>query len=1739
MAIKKPAIVGFEANSGTPASLLLHFNGTNGSAAFTDSSPNSFSVSAGGNAQISTVQSKWGGSSAYFDGAASSFLTVPASADFSYDTQDFTIECWIYGTDLSNWRVIYAQSESGSNYCVLGAENGLVQFLFNYQNPGAYVYGSTISANMWHHIAVCRKDGVATVYVDGVGGVPTPCNFNFNNTTFTPQVGSYGHNTSYNFAGYVDDLRVTKGLAVYAGNFIPPQGVLAPYAKPEPVATQASLLLHFDGDFADSSENNSTFTSHGQLATSTDQSKFGGSSGYFDGSSYLTAPFDDQFVFGTGDFTVEGWIYWNQASQGPLIAAGAGFNGPGPWHVWALNPRADQNLVYWSRINEQAEAGMFYIECPYSFSTNKWYHVAASRFKGTTRVFVNGTEIGSAPDDTDYSVVGGSNDNSIHIGYWFTGLGYQYHNGYIDEIRVAKGVAVYTKNFAPPIAPPDPIVRQGEVSSVPASLLLRFEGENNSTSFKDSSVNALALTANGNAKISTEQSKWGGSSGYFDGNSSVALGATGATLHGSAEDFTIECWVWPEQFSISSTTIFGTRPVAPFEDNCLIVALDASGQPFVHTNATVLLTGGSVAAQQWTHLALTRQGNTFSLFANGVLLNQATGSFVLASSETALLGWEPRGERGKFYGYIDDFRIVKGLALYAENFTPPTAPVAAVVRPPEGEPASLLLHFDGPSGSTNFKDSSPNALTVTQNGTAQISTTQSKWGGSSGYFDGNSYVTIAQSSAVNFANDDFTIEFWLYPETQTKTWPTIFGSPSWGVPDAFAIRYDLATMDNLPNAITIQSYSAPGFLYLTSGPICPPGSWYHVALVRNGLADSLFINGVVVAKYTHTTQPNWPNLSAAANTFVSSSWDGADSYFNGYIDDFRIVKGLAVYTDTFVPPTAPLSPYAKPAEPAPQASLLLHFDGNFNDSSSNALTVTAYGDATVSPTQKRFGGSSLYVPETGGGALIPFHEDFNFGSGDFTVECWYYPLSITQNAQLVQGLPTCSSTNEWFMQLNAENSSPSVRFGIGRHCVGLVASAEVSVSLNEWHHFAVSRKAGVVRAFKDGMMIASVNDAAPFNVGGSDLLIGEYLPTTNTYSDTPHGYIDDVRITKGFAAYTGNFIPSEEPLSPIVKPKPVESQSSLLLHFEGADGVATFKDSGVNALTVTANGDAVISASQGKFGGASGYFDGDGDYLLINSSPEVELGSENFTIELWYYALTTSSTPYPSLISKGEQGSTSADAWTVEFDGSGLLSVYIWAVGAVLGSNQPMPLNVWTHVALVRDGSTLSLFINGQLEDQLTNFTANIASNPNGPVVIGCGWYDRSARFFNGYIDDLRIVKGMAVYTGPFIPPNKPLTGIASPKPTEVQAALLLHFGGPNGSSTFKDSSPNGISLTANNVVISSENKFGGSSGYFNGGAVSTLTTADVPAFGFGTGDFTIEMFVKQQNATRNSVLSIGTYQDGILWRLTPGVPDSLYLAISAPGGNYWDWDAKSVPINVWSHIALTRQSGTLRAFVDGVKVFEQTGVTVDLGASRPLTIGCGAHELSSTDAYYGHIDELRIIKGYAAYADPFTPPKRPWNPIESVYEEVLGPVPGCVDPSAINYNPSANSNDGSCQYAVYGCTDFSACNYNPSATIDDFTCQYAYDTGSYACVGSPGWCQISTNVIYDPCTGNYSGGTNYTFDGSCYDGCVFGCKDTLAANYDPSAEIDDGSCCYSGCTDPAATNYNPAACGDDGSCTY
>jgi hypothetical protein len=199
----------------------------------------------------------------------------------------------------------------------------------------------------------------------------------------------------------------------------------------------------------------------------------------------------------------------------------------------------------------------------------------------------------------------------------------------------------------------------------------------------------------------------------------------------------------------------------------------------------------------------------------------------------------------------------------------------------------LLMHFDGSNGSTTFTDSSPNGLTVTASGGAQVSTAQSKFGGASLYVDGNSAAIVDNSTALDLAGGDFTIEFWIHPSSLP----------------VFVLGYgDAASVAG--SAISFHSQGSWDFYYdgSSSLSLTPPalsvGVWKHIAVVRTGSDVILFVDGQETDR--EVIGAGVINSVSSALSIGRYAFGGLD----GFIDEFRIVKN-AVYTANFTPPTAP------------------------------------------------------------------------------------------------------------------------------------------------------------------------------------------------------------------------------------------------------------------------------------------------------------------------------------------------------------------------------------------------------------------------------------------------------------------------------------------------------------------------------------------------------------------------------------------------------------------------------------------------------------------------------------------------------------------------------------------------------------------------------------------------------------------------------------------------------------------
>ena len=220
---------------------------------------------------------------------------------------------------------------------------------------------------------------------------------------------------------------------------------------------------------------------------------------------------------------------------------------------------------------------------------------------------------------------------------------------------------------------------------------------------------------------------------------------------------------------------------------------------------------------------------------------------------------------------------------------------------------TALLPFDGTNGATSTTDSSNSNHTVTFGGDAEISTAQSKFGGSSLSLDGNGdYVDLPQSTN-QFVSDDFTIEFWFRINSGAGSETVgLFGS-YYTVGGGKGII--MASHPSYPSVYFQWMYgsgSGTDWAYLnkTQGTrtSLSNNTWYHVAVTRSGSTWRLFLNGTQEDSVTQSDQMTDAGSTTRIGNYGPSAT--ATDGLNGYIEDLRITKGLARYTSNFTAPTS-------------------------------------------------------------------------------------------------------------------------------------------------------------------------------------------------------------------------------------------------------------------------------------------------------------------------------------------------------------------------------------------------------------------------------------------------------------------------------------------------------------------------------------------------------------------------------------------------------------------------------------------------------------------------------------------------------------------------------------------------------------------------------------------------------------------------------------------------------------------
>jgi hypothetical protein len=291
--------------------------------------------------------------------------------------------------------------------------------------------------------------------------------------------------------------------------------------------------------------------------------------------------------------------------------------------------------------------------------------------------------------------------------------------------------------------------------------------------------------------------------------------------------------------------------------------------------------------------------------------------------------------------------------------------------------------------------------------------------------------------------------------------------------------------------------------------------------------------------------------------------------------------------------------------------------------------------------------------------------------------------------------------------------------------------------LNQWQHIALVRSGNSHTVYKNGVAGTPYTYTSTHAVGGGlSLMSGSYAGGQEV-----RGYVSNFRMVKGTAVYTSSFTPPTAPVTEI-------TNTGLLANFTNA---GIIDNTMINNLETA--GDAKISTTQSKFGGGSMYFDGSGDYLTSIATPNIELGIGNYTIECWVNISAAASSG--GIISKGPVGTLTNTTWSLEFNGSGNnVGYYVYNANSasfIITSTSNIKTSTWIHLAVCRSGNNTRLFVNGTQEGSTYTSGYTIATGDN--LYIGGGFYAPTTRSITGYIDDLRITKGIARYTANFTPP--------------------------------------------------------------------------------------------------------------------------------------------------------------------------------------------------------------------------------------------------------------------------------------------------------------------------------------------------------------------------------------------------
>jgi hypothetical protein len=927
----------------------------------TDASDNAFTITPAGDTRPSAFSPYNTGWSNYFDGNGD-FLSLAATDALSFGTGDFTVEGWFNASIVSGQPCLLGIG--GDNNGLVITFYGTAIYAYFVGAGGVFGSGNAIIANRWYHFAWTRSSGVNKFFLNGTQDGNNYTNPGNHVSTGGVGIGDQVAGTNFgSFTGYISNIRVVKGTAVYTSNFTPPTAPLeATQSAGTNIAaitgTSTSLLTCQSNRLIDNSPNIFPITRNGDVKvtafapfTDTDTST---GSGYFDGTGdYLTGPTGNSTLNSAldilgGDYTIEFWLYKTADTSAEIATNFTNLGGNG----WELRSRESgaMAITHWVNNSPTTVTSLFS-----QYSINTWNHIAVVKNSGNYYFYVNGVDAGIFQNGSRAAPANGGAGTGLGIGAYIQNLGYpSYVTGYISDLRIVKGTVVYTGNFTPPTAPLTATQSAGTniaaITGTSTSLLTLQNriGYNNSQPIDESGIRNI-VTRVGNASAGTFSphvpTGW---STYFNGSQYIPHSAgtyakwCGGTNTGFAgKTWTIETWINPEQFGSSQATSIVGRYAGVAANGRWVFYLNVSSTNsstigLVWTTSTgtqtQVLSTGTISKFEWSHIAVTIDATTSTVkfYINGILDSTHTGQNF--SSQTAFYDepWIAGGNQyfDYFKGYLHGFRVLQG-----ELLTFGSAPT----EPPQPVDKTVYLNFR----SNQIVDDSANRCTFTAAGSitpfspfAPNTVTPDSY---SVYFDGSGDYLTSSTSLFNYttgnaASETFTIEAWVYHTTRTTPTQPYYSQSISGKGDVY-LNLGINGSGNL----IFYHYDGTART-ITGSSVIALNTWTNVAVVVSGGTATIYVDGVSDGNGT------WGGIDAggqdSTSYFGRPATSASAQYFQGYVSNLRVSNNARSIS-------VPVVPYTNDAT----TDFLTCQSPTVTDNSSNAFAITVNGNSATHPVQ--------------------------------------------------------------------------------------------------------------------------------------------------------------------------------------------------------------------------------------------------------------------------------------------------------------------------------------------------------------------------------------------------------------------------------------------------------------------------------------------------------------------------------------------------------------------------------------------------------------------------------------------------------------------------------------------------------------------------------------------------------------------------------------------------------------------